>query len=371
MILMIRFASRRTGPCHTPSTPSRPATDRAFRHTAASATDRAAHATAGPAAPPAHATRPAPRWRLAAAAAAALGLAATAACGTDTPAAGARPTIVAAIYPLAWVAEAVAGDDATVVSLTPSGAEPHDLELSPSQTAQLRDADLVLYLGGFQTAVDEAVAEVDPDRLLNAADYSPLMTIGEERAMAADAGTAEADLMEGDAQTLDPHFWTDPARLAAVANALGLWLDDHPPKADGHYVLAAQDLDNRLGALSQEFTEGLATCAVRDLAVTHAAYAYLAIRTGLTQVAATGVDPDAEPSPSRLRSVAEVLQAAGTTTVFYETGGEDSTATALAELIGAEVAPLDPLETEGAAPGDYIDRQRANLDALRQAQVCS
>ena len=34
----------------------------------------------------------------------------------------------------------------------------HDLELSPRQIASIAEADLVVYLGGFQPAVDDAVA---------------------------------------------------------------------------------------------------------------------------------------------------------------------------------------------------------------------
>src|SRR5690606_11935874 len=69
-----------------------------------------------------------------------------------------RPRVVAAFYPLQFVAARVGGDRITVTGLTPPGAEAHDLELVPSQVADLTEADLVLYLSGFQPAVDDAVA---------------------------------------------------------------------------------------------------------------------------------------------------------------------------------------------------------------------
>ena len=70
-----------------------------------------------------------------------------------------RATVVAAFYPLAWAAEQVAAADVHVVNLTPAGAEPHDLELTPRDVEAIQDADLVVYLGGgFQPAVEEAVA---------------------------------------------------------------------------------------------------------------------------------------------------------------------------------------------------------------------
>jgi len=50
----------------------------------------------------------------------------------------------------------ITGNLAQVSSLTKPGAEPHDLELSPRDVARIADADLVVYVSGFQPAVDDA-----------------------------------------------------------------------------------------------------------------------------------------------------------------------------------------------------------------------
>jgi len=93
---------------------------------------------------------------------AACGGSATPSDGSTSPSTG--PTIVAAFYPLAYAAEQVAGPDATIINLTPPGAEAHDLELTAQQVAQIADADLVLYIPGFQPAVDEAAPRHSPSR---------------------------------------------------------------------------------------------------------------------------------------------------------------------------------------------------------------
>src|SRR4249919_3337633 len=67
--------------------------------------------------------------------------------------------VAAAFYPLQYVAERVAGDHADVANLTSPGGEPHDLEPSVMETAEIAGADLVLYQRGFQPAVDDAVEE--------------------------------------------------------------------------------------------------------------------------------------------------------------------------------------------------------------------
>ena len=107
-------------------------------------------------------------------------------CCWPPPAAGPRPSpepgtsdaaslnIVAAFYPFQFIAERVAGDHAIVTSLTGPGAEPHDLELTPSQVASLAEADLVVYEKSFQAAVDEAVAQSGNPNVLDTATVVPL-----------------------------------------------------------------------------------------------------------------------------------------------------------------------------------------------------
>ena len=98
------------------------------------------------------------------------------ACGSGTPiantpasdaasngssgAAGPGTTKVSvAFYPLEYAAAKVGGDKVSVTNLTLPGQEPHDLELTPQQVASLEEADLVVYLKGFQPAVDKAVEQ--------------------------------------------------------------------------------------------------------------------------------------------------------------------------------------------------------------------
>src|SRR5262249_15511856 len=80
-------------------------------------------------------------------------------CGGAAAARPGQKTVIAAFYPLAWVAEQVGGSRVHVTDLTPAGAEPHDVELTPQDVQEIRDADLVLYLGrGFQPSVEKTVA---------------------------------------------------------------------------------------------------------------------------------------------------------------------------------------------------------------------
>src|SRR5687768_17501741 len=65
--------------------------------------------------------------------------------------------VVAAFYPVAYAVERVGGRFVNVTNLTPVGAEPHDVELTPEERDQIEDARVVFVMGnGFQPAVEKA-----------------------------------------------------------------------------------------------------------------------------------------------------------------------------------------------------------------------
>ncbi len=284
-------------------------------------------------------------------------LVALAACGGG-PAKDGGTRVVASFYPMAWLAERVAGGNAEVSTLTKPGAEPHDLELSPRQVAEVGEADLALYVKGLQPAVDDAIAQHAQDRALDAASVvKTLPATGEEHAE--DAG-------------FDPHLWLDPSRMAEVATRLGERLAEADEAHAAAYRANAAKVAGELGALDGEFKTGLERCEQRTIVTSHAAFAYLADRYGLKQVAIAGVDPDADPSPRRLAELRDEIKRLGVTTVFTETLVSPKLAQTLAQGAGVKTAVLDPVEGVKEGSGqDYLSVQRQNLKELRTALVCS
>jgi zinc transport system substrate-binding protein len=281
-------------------------------------------------------------------------LLATSACGAgaaETKAAGGKPEVVAAFYPLQWLTEQVGGPDANVSVLTAPGVEPHDLELGIQQMTTLRDAALTVYIKGVQPAVDDAVSA---DTSFDAA--TAVKTIP--------AGGHE----EEHSVSYDPHIWLDPSRLATVATKLGERLASADPAHAQAYKERAAKTAGTLGGLDQEFTKGLGTCASKTLVTAHEAFGYLADRYQLKQVGIT-LDPDIEPSPKRLSDVAKLAKSEGVTTIFTESLVSPKVAEVLAGEVGAKTAVLDPLESKPS--GDYLSAMRDNLKALQTALRCT
>lgn len=292
--------------------------------------------------------------------------------------------VVASFYPLAFVAQQVGGDDVTVHTLTPPGAEPHSLEVSPRQGREVAAADVVVTLGGFQPAVDEVVAARAPEHHVDAAAL-PEVAAHRTGTPADPAADGEHDHdHDGDHDdhddhghddhghdhgAADPHVWLDPTLLAAVAHAVGDALAEADPERAAGYAQRTADLTDRLTALDEDLADGLARCDHDVVVVPHEAFGYLTERYGLSQVGIAGLDPEVEPSPARIREIRAVIAEHGVTTLFLEPATAGALQT-LAGDLGLATAVLDPLETQVDEDADYVDVMRANLAALRDGLGC-
>src|SRR5437867_8852862 len=124
-----------------------------------------------------------------------------------------KRTIVAAFYPLAYAAEKIGGRSFAVENLTPPGAEPHDLELTPREVGRIVNADVVLYLShGFQPAVSKALGQAKGTKVDILAGLPLHASAGGEEGL-----------------TADPHVWLDPILFARVAKKIAAAL--HRPSA--------------------------------------------------------------------------------------------------------------------------------------------
>jgi zinc transport system substrate-binding protein len=254
-----------------------------------------------------------------------------------------RRSVVAAFYPLAYAAKQIGGSSVDVENLTPPGAEPHDLEVSPQDVADLRNADLVLLLGrGFQPQLEDAAGTGgNVLRLLD---------------------TPGLDVRSND----DPHVWLDPMRYAKIVARIGEALGR--PEAAG-------PLEARLRQLDSEFRAGLSHCERQDIVTSHEAFGYLAERYGLEQVAITGLSPEAEPEPGKLEDVMQLVRERGVTTIYFETLVSPRIAETVARETGAKTAVLNPIEgltdEEATRGDDYFTLMRENLASLRAGLSCS
>ena len=332
---------------------------------------------------------------LAAACAAATALALSACTSTassgDSSSKDGKLTVMASFYPLQYLAEEIGGEHVSVTSLTPEGAEPHDLELSPKMVDSLSSADAVVYLAGFQSAVDEAIEQQAPKTVIDVSPAANLIEAGtdanhpaedeEEATDEAQSGETEAHDHDHEGHeheghehhhdmSADPHFWLDPTRMAHAATLVGDKLAEADSAHADVYKANAKALAEELNTLSDTLVTKTSSCKVKTFVTAHTAFGYLADRTGLTQVGISGLDPESSPSPARLAEIAQIAKEQGVTTIFTEALIDPKVAQTLADDLGITTAVLDPIESQTDASKDYAATMNSNIDALTKALDC-
>lgn len=272
-------------------------------------------------------------------------LTALVACGRPGEDEQRRRSVVAAAYPLEFLAQEVAADLADVTPLTPDGVAPHGLQVTTEIERTITQADVFLHLsGGFQPEVEELVTEMEHALDLRTLEYPSFI-----------AG--------------DPHAWLDPVWMVLAAQALAGALAEADPGNSGAYRENAENLAERIHAVDDAIQNGLALCARRQIVTSHHLFAYLAERFNLAHLALAGPDPSAGVTPGRVTEAQAFVRRHGLTTVFYDREAGPGPVEQLAGDGGLRMEVLDALVT--APPtGDYLSVMRTNLRALRDALEC-
>jgi zinc/manganese transport system substrate-binding protein len=245
------------------------------------------------------------------------------------------------------------GDDARVEVLMPPGADPHEFALSARQAADLREADLVVANGGgFEEGLDDALEAAEND--------------GATIARAVDAVELIGD---------DPHFFNDPLRMAAAAEALAGTLADEVPGLDTPaFGERARAYVGELESLDAEVEAALAPVPAeqRKLVTNHDVFAYFADRYGFTVVGTVipAVTTQAEPGAGELDELAATIEAEGVPAIFADTSSPER----LAETLAGEVGDIEVVELyseslgEPGSEGDtYLTMVRTNARRIAAA----
>lgn len=277
------------------------------------------------------------------------------ACGDDGVSDG-RPSVVATHSLLGDLATNVFGDEVEVEVLMPAGTDPHGFEPSATQVAMLSEADLVVANGlGFEAGLVDALDAAATDGVV-------VLELG-----------AELDpLPLEDADGEDPHWFTDPlrmARAAALVAEAAADIDGLDPavvteQAAGHAAA--------IEAADAEIAADLETVPAdqRQLVTNHEVFGYFADRYGFDVVGT--VIPSgttlAEPSSAELADLVELIEDTGVAAVFADTSSSTDLAEVLAQETGEAIAVVElfseSLGEAGSGAETYLDLIRTNADRI-------
>ena len=292
-----------------------------------------------------------------------------AACGDGDGSAGSaesgdQPTVVATTSILGDVLEHVAGDQVDVVTIMPVGADPHSFQASARQANQMREADALVVNGaGFEEGLGDIIDSA-------AADGTPTF----EAVSAVEPLDPDEASHDHDGQ--DPHFFTDPARMAESVDAMAEFLVENVDGVDAAALRAsADDYITELESLDREIEQLLADIPEdrRVLVTNHEVFGHFAERYGFEVVGTvvpSGSTADGA-SAGALADLAEVVAEEGVPAIFADTSSSDELADTLAGEVGGDVEVVElfseSLGDESSGGATYVEMMRTNAERIAEA----
>lgn len=287
-----------------------------------------------------------------------------------------HPRVVASTDVWASVASAVGGEHADVTALfnTP-GADPHEFEPSMADTAQIQDADVLVFNGGHYDAYVETSAADSNALKVNAT----AIALGDEAA-AEHAGHDHnhGDHKHGDHEHGDhehganEHVFYDLAAVAQVADQVAAALAQVAPAHADYYR-----------ANATEFTGGIAELRGRLAAIksahdgtkvgsTEPLSEYLLADAGLVDVApeafAAAVENGQSPSAADVAKFTDLLTDGTIKVLVYNTQAVDPATLTVLQIARRSSVPIVELtESLPAGVSSYLQWQSGQIGQLEHA----
>lgn len=257
---------------------------------------------------------------------------------------------------LADMTRNVAGDAATVVSVTKPGAEIHNYSPTPKDIGRTRSADLVLWNG--------LNLELWFEKFLKRLKGVPNVVLSE--------GVTPLSISSGpyDGKP-NPHVWMSPSDALVYVDNIERALSAADPGNATQYAQNAARYKNEIRAVADPLRERVASIpeARRWLVSSEGAFSYLARDFGLKELFLWPINADAQGTPQQVRNVIDTMRAEDIPAIFSESTVSPKPAQQVARETGAHyggILYVDSLsEPDGPVP-TYIDLLKVTTETLVQ-----
>jgi ABC-type Zn uptake system ZnuABC Zn-binding protein ZnuA/ABC-type Mn2+/Zn2+ transport system permease subunit len=267
--------------------------------------------------------------------------------------------VVATTTQIADLVRNVGGDALDVHAIIPANADPHEFEPRPGDVRATADARVVFVNGQRLDAWMGKVVERSgaAPRVIDLGATLPERLPGERTGQ--------------EASRYDPHWWNDPANVAAAVLRIRAALSAADPAERGRFAANARAYLAALGVLDAGTRRCVATVppADRKLVTDHDAFGYFARRYGLRVVGAVipSQTTQGQASGGELAALRGLVRREGVRAVFPERSLPARTARAVARETGASARYElygDSLGPAGSRGATYLGMEEANADAI-------
>ena len=128
---------------------------------------------------------------------------------------------------------------------------------------------------------------------------------------------------DGHHHEFDPHVWLAPSLAQKQVQTIANELSKQYPKLKANFETNSQKYLAKLAQLDKDYQSELGKLPQKYFVTQHSAFNYLAVEYGLKQVPIAGINPEEEPSASKLAELKKLVKQYEVQTIFFEENAQD------------------------------------------------